>query len=86
MAAGSLPPNVDLEESQQAETLRVIIPFAVLAVLAVCARFVARRIQKLRYELDDYLSVAGLVRNNFPLAFLLFSLSLHSYTTRPPKV
>ncbi|MCJ1422834.1 hypothetical protein MMC29_000714 [Sticta canariensis] len=57
MAAGSPPTNVDLEESQQAETLRVIIPFAVLAVLAVCARFVARRIQKLRYGLDDYLMV-----------------------------
>lgn len=75
MAAGSPPANVDLEESQQAETLRVIIPFAVLAVLAVCARFVARRIQKLHYGLDDYLSVAGLVRKNLPSFFpSLFSL------------
>lgn len=51
----------DLYESQQKPTLRVIILFAILALVAVVLRLLARRVQKLRYEADDYLSVVSLV-------------------------
>lgn len=53
--------NVDLSESQQDVTLKATIPFAVLAVIAVICRFIARRIQKLRLEFDDYMSLAALI-------------------------
>lgn len=56
-------------------TLKIIIPFAALAIIAVLARFVARNIQKLQYELDDYLSVVGVVRN--PL--FLLAIMRHRY-------
>lgn len=60
MAVGP-PASVDLQESQQSMTLKIIIPFAALAIMAVLARFLARNIQKLHYELDDYLSVVGVI-------------------------
>ena len=53
--------NVDLRASQQHVTLKATIPFAVLAVIAVICRFVSRRIQMLRFEFDDYTSLAALV-------------------------
>ena len=53
--------NVDLRESQQDVTLKATIPFAVLAVIAVICRFISRRIQKLRFEFDDYMSLAALI-------------------------
>ena len=63
--------NVDLRASQQHVTLRATIPFMVLAVIAVICRFIARRIQNLRLEFDDYMSLAGLI---FTLG--CFSLSM----------
>ena len=53
--------NVDLRASQQHVTLKATIPFAVLAVIAVVSRFISRRIQKLRFEFDDYMSLAALI-------------------------
>ncbi|KAL8824775.1 MAG: hypothetical protein Q9191_004828 [Dirinaria sp. TL-2023a] len=51
----------DANQSQQQATLGATIPFAILAVIAVICRFVARRIQKLRFEFDDYAILVGLV-------------------------
>ena len=53
--------DVNLRASQQHVTLKATIPFAVLAVIAVICRFISRTIQKLRFEFDDYMSLAGLV-------------------------
>ena len=53
--------NVDLGASRQDVTLKATIPFAVLAVTAVVCRFISRRIQNLRFEFDDYMSLAGLI-------------------------
>ena len=69
--------RIDLSQNSQKQTLGIIIPFAVLALLAVVARFWARRVQKLRYELDDHLSVVSLVMTTHPTflyrtCFLLF--------------
>ena len=54
-------PNVNLHESEQDVTLKATIPFAVIAVISVVCRFIARRIQKLNFEFDDYMIVAGLI-------------------------
>ncbi len=62
--------DVDLRASQHHVTLKATIPFAVLAVIAVICRFISRRIQKLRFEFDDYMSLAGLV-----FTWMLYSLN-----------
>jgi hypothetical protein len=57
----SIPP-ADLYQSQRPQTLGVIIPFAVLAIVAVVLRLWAKALVKPRYGADDYLIIAGLVR------------------------
>ena len=66
-------PNVDLEGSQQHVTLKATIPFAVLAVISVVCRFLSRKIQKLRFEFDDYMSLAALI---FTLGCFTLSLEM----------
>lgn len=39
----------------------LLLVFSIIAVLAVVLRFWSRRIQKIRFELNDYLIVPGLV-------------------------
>lgn len=53
--------NIDLHESQQKATLAAIIPVIIIAAASVICRFVARRLQKLKLGLDDYLILVGLV-------------------------
>lgn len=53
--------SVDLNESRQAETRGILIPFVALAVIAVALRFWSRGLMKMRFGLDDYLCVLGLV-------------------------
>lgn len=56
--------GVDLNESQQDKTRGILIPFAALAAMAVALRFWSRGLMKLRFGLDDYLCVIGLVRSD----------------------
>ena len=53
--------DVDLRASQQHVTLKATIPFAVVAVISVVCRFLSRKMQKLRFEFDDYMSLAALI-------------------------
>jgi uncharacterized membrane protein len=57
--------SVNLHESQQGQTLGAIIAFAVLAVVAVVFRLLAKTLVKLRYGIDDYLIIMGLVGHFF---------------------
>ncbi|KAL9608354.1 MAG: hypothetical protein Q9167_006810 [Letrouitia subvulpina] len=52
--------DVDLNESRQPEMLREMIPFAVLACVAVVMRFSVRKWFRIPYGADDYMIVAGL--------------------------
>ncbi len=62
-APNPLSDGVNLKDSQQSVTLRAIIPFAVVAILCVIGRFAARKVQKLRFEFDDWMMVVALVRD-----------------------
>ncbi|KAI9036027.1 uncharacterized protein KD926_002506 [Aspergillus affinis] len=53
--------GVDLTESQQGKTRGILIPFAALAVMALVLRFWSRGLMKMRFGLDDYLCVVGLI-------------------------
>lgn len=48
----------------------VVLVFSAVATLAVALRIWARRIQKLRLELNDYCVVAGLVSKTLPFKIL----------------
>ncbi|KAI4161212.1 MAG: hypothetical protein LQ342_005108 [Letrouitia transgressa] len=52
--------DVDLNESRQPEMLREMIPFVVLACVAVAMRFSVRKWFRIPYGADDYMIVAGL--------------------------
>ena len=53
--------DVDVNESRQAESLREVIAFIVLATVFVAARFIAKRCSKASVGLDDWTIVLGLV-------------------------
>ncbi len=55
--------GVNLQESQEALTFSDITPFAIIAILSSISRFTARKIQKLRFEFDDWMIVVALVWN-----------------------
>ena len=48
------------------QEIRVSIALSVLSVLAVVLRFIARWKKSRKFELDDWLSLAGLVRQIYP--------------------
>ena len=50
----------------------LLLVFSIIAILAVVLRFWARRIQKVRFELNDYMIVLGLVGTLSPLVILAF--------------
>ncbi len=58
-----LSDGVNLQESQEALTFSDITPFAIIAILSSISRFTARKIQKLRFEFDDWMIVVALVWN-----------------------
>ena len=66
-------PKVNLYESKQDMTLKATIPFAVIAVISVVCRFITRRIQKLNFEFNDYMIVAGLI---FTLGYFALSIEI----------
>ena len=43
-----------------------------VGIIAVALRFLSRRISKIRYEWDDWLCVAGLVRSPLPSILHIF--------------
>ncbi|KAJ5904187.1 hypothetical protein N7504_006570 [Penicillium tannophilum] len=49
-----------LSQSQQGQTLGAIIPFAILSIIAVVLRLLAKSMIHLRYGVDDYLIILGL--------------------------
>ena len=50
----------------------LLLIFSIIATLAVVLRFWARRIQKIRLELNDYMIVLGLVGELSPFVFSAF--------------
>ena len=50
----------------------ILLVFSIIAILAVVLRFWARRIQKVRFELNDYMIVLGLVGTLSALIILAF--------------
>ncbi|KAL4963048.1 putative integral membrane protein Pth11-like [Aspergillus stella-maris] len=59
---GDPPPGIDLSESHTARNNAVTIALTVLATVAVILRMTTRaRIQKIRFEMDDWFIVASLV-------------------------
>lgn len=52
--------DVDLRASQQDGTFKAIIPFVLLPLIALICRFIARGIQKPKFEFDDYNGLAAL--------------------------
>lgn len=47
-------------QSQQGQTLGAIIPFAILSIIAVVLRLLAKSMILLRFGTDDYLIILGL--------------------------
>ena len=62
MSAATVSTRVDLSETRQPDLYASGITTFVLAVVAVCLRFWARKLLKARLLLDDFLIVAALVR------------------------
>ncbi|RAK76914.1 uncharacterized protein BO72DRAFT_496822 [Aspergillus fijiensis CBS 313.89] len=52
--------TASLNQSAQSQTLGAIIPFAVLSIIAVVLRLLAKSLTRLRFGLDDYLIIVGL--------------------------
>ena len=65
---------VDLQDNRQHEMLRDMIPFVILANLAVVGRFVSRRLRRASIGADDYMIVLGLVGSTFDEAVMLYLL------------
>ncbi|KAF6221200.1 hypothetical protein HO133_002055 [Letharia lupina] len=65
--------NVDLRASQQDVPLKAIIPFVLLPLIAVICRFIARGIQKPKFEFDDYNGLAAL---SFTLGCFTLSMEM----------
>ena len=61
----SYPPGY-LEENKGPQSIAIMIPFAVVATLAVAGRLASRRIKNLSLELDDLTAVVALVRRPSP--------------------
>ncbi|KAG9235072.1 putative integral membrane protein [Amylocarpus encephaloides] len=70
-------PTHNLAENYQSKIYATIIPFAVLANLAIVLRFLSRKLQKLDYYWDDYLSLLGLLAS--PEDIVVFFKSLMAY-------
>lgn len=52
---------VNMKENRQPEMLRDMIPFVILANLAVIGRFTSRRMTRAAIGADDYMILLGLV-------------------------
>ena len=61
MATVPVPQNVDLSETRQPQLYASTITTYILALLALGARFLSRRLLKSGYRLDDYFAVAATV-------------------------
>lgn len=53
--------TADSHASERAQTLGAIIPFALLSVIAVVLRLLAKSMIRLRFGPDDYLIIVGLI-------------------------
>jgi len=60
-ALSPAPPGLNIHESRQPQLYAASTITFVLAVLAVCLRFLSRKLLKAGYWLDDWLSVGALV-------------------------
>ena len=72
MAPTTLPPSRAGEDQQQ-QMLGPIIAGTILAMLAVIARFVSRRLKKRPFALHDYLIVIGMAGSLVQVAIVLQS-------------
>lgn len=54
-----------IHDSEVPSMVAANVASMVLAVIAVALRFLSRRVAKVKYEWDDWLAVAGLVRSPF---------------------
>ena len=61
MALPPPPPGIDLRATQVPRILGVNIATFALAVMAICLRFIARRLTRLPYWWDDWLMLPAIV-------------------------